>query len=50
MSVYFYEPSYNWDRFWDQAFGTGGFPFNQRQQRLGSSTENNEVQRFLKPK
>ncbi|KAJ3826737.1 HSP20-like chaperone [Lentinula raphanica] len=47
MSLYFYEPGYHWDRFFDNAFGTlsprGG---NQGQ----AQTPNTDVPRFLRPK
>ncbi|KAJ7590195.1 small heat shock protein [Mycena floridula] len=48
MSVFHYEPYYNWDRLFDSAFFQGTSPSSQGQQR---PTENaNQVQRFLKPK
>ncbi|KAF5367136.1 hypothetical protein D9758_003873 [Tetrapyrgos nigripes] len=43
MSVYFYEPTYNWDRFFDEAFRANN---NQGQPKPQAS----DVQRFLKPK
>jgi hypothetical protein len=56
MSVYFYEPFYHWDRFFDEALAPGspfglGFLLNQRQQqRLANSEGSNEVQRAFRPK
>ncbi|KAF9072595.1 HSP20-like chaperone [Rhodocollybia butyracea] len=52
MSIYFYEPSYNWDRLFDETFGSpfqrGGQGRNQSQ----ALTERSDTQlpRFLRPK
>ncbi|KIK67629.1 hypothetical protein GYMLUDRAFT_36369 [Collybiopsis luxurians FD-317 M1] len=50
-TIYFYEPSYNWDRFFDEAFsprfgGRGG----QSQGQSQALTERADMPRFLKPK
>ncbi|KAK0470282.1 HSP20-like chaperone [Desarmillaria tabescens] len=50
MSVFYYEPFYNWDRFFDQAFALSAANGRQaEQQRLGEGSHN-EIQRFLKPR
>ncbi|KAK0204397.1 HSP20-like chaperone [Desarmillaria ectypa] len=51
MSVFYYEPFYNWDRFFDQAFALSAANDRQseHQQRLGEGSHN-KIQRFLKPR
>ena len=52
MSVYYYEPFYNFDRFFDEVFGSRPTP--NQQQRLTQDGSGNggegEVQRFFKPR
>ncbi|KAK0214086.1 HSP20-like chaperone [Armillaria fumosa] len=50
MSVFYYEPFHNWDRFFDLAF-TSSAARNQaeQQQQLGENSHS-EIQRFLKPR
>ena len=52
MSVYYYEPFYNFDRFFDEVFGSRLTP--SQQQRIAQGASGNggegEIQMFLKPK
>ncbi|KAF5392770.1 hypothetical protein D9757_001078 [Collybiopsis confluens] len=50
MSVYFYEPSYNWDRFFDEAFSPRYTHGAQGQGPSQAVTESSDPTRFLKPK
>lgn len=50
MSVFYYEPFYNWDRFLDQALGSSAASgYHTMQQRLAEGSHG-EIQRFLKPR
>ncbi|KIK67647.1 hypothetical protein GYMLUDRAFT_786865 [Collybiopsis luxurians FD-317 M1] len=46
MSVYFYEPSYHFDRLFDEVFGTRASSQGQSQ----ALTERSDMSRFLRPK
>ncbi|KAJ3876866.1 HSP20-like chaperone [Lentinula edodes] len=48
MSLYFYEPSYQWDRFFDNAFGALASRGNQGQSQ--APTERPDLPRFIRPK
>ncbi|KAH7871073.1 HSP20-like chaperone [Lentinula edodes] len=48
MSLYFYEPSYQWDRFFDNAFGALASRGNQGQSQ--ALTERSDLPRFIRPK
>ncbi|KAJ3997770.1 HSP20-like chaperone [Lentinula boryana] len=51
MSVYFYEPSYSWDRLFDEAFRSRSSRHGQSHQSQSQSlTDKPEMSRFLKPK
>ncbi|KAJ3826762.1 HSP20-like chaperone [Lentinula raphanica] len=51
MSIYFYEPSYSWDRLFDEAFGARSSRRGQPNQGQSQAlTERPEMSRFLKPK
>ncbi|KAJ3800376.1 HSP20-like chaperone [Lentinula aff. detonsa] len=51
MSVYFYEPSYSWDRLFDEAFGSRSSRHGQSHQSQSQAlTDQPEMSRFLKPK
>ncbi|KAJ3718028.1 HSP20-like chaperone [Lentinula guzmanii] len=51
MSVYFYEPSYSWDRLFDEAFRSRSSRHGQsHQSRSQALTDQPEMSRFLKPK
>ncbi|KAJ3786285.1 HSP20-like chaperone [Lentinula aff. detonsa] len=51
MSVYFYEPSYSWDRLFDEAFGSRSSRHGQsHQSQRQALTDKPEMSRFLKPK
>jgi HSP20 family protein len=49
MSIYFYEPSYNWDRFFDEAFGTLSTPRGQSQSQALTDSRS-DMPRVLRPK
>ncbi|KAJ4475982.1 HSP20-like chaperone [Lentinula edodes] len=48
MSLYFYEPSYQWDRFFDNAFGALASRGNQGQSQ--ALTERPDLPRFIRPR
>ncbi|KAJ3807614.1 HSP20-like chaperone [Lentinula lateritia] len=48
MSLYFYEPSYQWDRFFDNAFGALASRGNQGQSQ--ALTERPDLPKFIRPK
>ncbi|KIK61000.1 hypothetical protein GYMLUDRAFT_199764 [Collybiopsis luxurians FD-317 M1] len=50
MSVYFYEPSYNWDRFFDEFFYPRYPRGGQRENQTQALTETSDTPRFFKPK
>ncbi|KAJ4479307.1 HSP20-like chaperone [Lentinula aciculospora] len=51
MSLYFYEPSYNWDRLFDEAFGSRALRGGQTPSQSQALTQNADtVSRFLRPK
>ncbi|KAJ3883940.1 HSP20-like chaperone [Lentinula edodes] len=51
MSLYFYEPSYNWDRLFDEAFSSRASRGGQGQGQSQALTQNSDTtQRFFKPK
>ncbi len=51
MSVFSYEPFYNWDRFLDQALsGSAASRDGLRAQRTNSTATPSELPRFLKPR
>ncbi|KAJ4480229.1 HSP20-like chaperone [Lentinula aciculospora] len=54
MSLYFYEPGYHWDRFFDNAFGSlasrGGNGNGQGQSQNQALTERPDMPRVFRPK
>ncbi|KAJ3786561.1 HSP20-like chaperone [Lentinula aff. detonsa] len=51
MSLYFYEPSYNWDRLFDEAFGSRTSRGGQSPSQSQALTQNADtIPRFLRPK
>lgn len=50
MSVFYYEPFYNWDRFFDLAFASSAARNQAEQQQHLGETSHSEIQRFLKPR
>ncbi|KAK0444041.1 HSP20-like chaperone [Armillaria borealis] len=50
MSVFYYEPFYNWDRFFDLAFASGVARSQAEPQQHLSENSHSEIQRFLKPR
>ncbi|KAJ3847495.1 HSP20-like chaperone [Lentinula lateritia] len=51
MSLYFYEPSYNWDRLFDEAFTSRASRGGQSPSQNQALTQNSDtIQRFFKPK
>lgn len=50
MSVFYYEPFYNWDRFFDLAFASSAARNQAEQQQHPEENSHSEIQRFLKPR
>ncbi|KAK0193360.1 hypothetical protein F5146DRAFT_1030276 [Armillaria mellea] len=50
MFVFYYEPFYNWDCFFDLAFASSAARNQAEQQQHPEENSHSEIQRFLKPR